>query len=402
MAVGNPIATRPGLSRRALLRALAAGGAAVALSACAEFESVVPQVPLAPASDVPYFKSPEPFRLHPGAGLESRLENMQGILTPTRSFFVRNNSSSLDQDARDWQLLVEGDAVDRSLELSLSDIRNLPRRTLVSCLECAGNHRAMFDLVQGRPAQGTQWMTGAVGNAEWTGAALRDVLTLAGIRPDAVSVLLIGLDTESPEEGFRRVLPVSKALHPDTLLAYAMNGEVLPKDHGFPLRAVVPGWVGSSSIKWLGRIQVSSQPVWTRNNSTSYVLIGDAYSAASDRLGPAVTTQNIKSALALPWPAEFTAGRHRIYGFAQSPHGPIKKVEWSLDSGTTWHPAAHMEPQFQYSWARFRIDLELQAGMHTIMTRATDSAGRTQPDSIPFNAKGYLFNQPVPHPVNVA
>ena len=146
---------------------------------------------------------------------------------------------------------------------------------MTSYLECAGNHRVMFDLLQGRPAMGTQWGRGAVGSATWTGVALSDVLTLAGVKDDAVSVLLVGLDRGSPEGGFRRAMPIEKAMHPDTLLAHRMNGESLPRDHGFPLRAIAPGWVGASQIKWLGRIVVSTTPQWTRNNTTSYVLTGE-------------------------------------------------------------------------------------------------------------------------------
>lgn len=142
----------------------------------------------------------------------------------------------------------------------------------------------MFDMVQGRVAQGTQWRTGGVSNGEWVGAALRDVLTLADITESAASVLLVGLDTESPEDGFRRAIPVDKAMHPDTLLAYNLNGEPLPKDHGHPVRALVPGWVGSTSIKWLGRIVASSEQQWTRNNTSSYVLIGDDYPPEGEAL----------------------------------------------------------------------------------------------------------------------
>ena len=378
------------------------------IAACSEMgapaitPSVAPQSEIPVASKpLPFFKDTAPFLLHEDKGLEARLENMQGVITPNKFFFVRNNSVSLDLDASDWRLSIEGDAVANPMQLSYDDIRNLPSRALVSYLECGGNHRAMFDRVKGQKAKGTQWTTGGVSNGEWVGVALRDVLTLAGITDSAVSVLLIGLDTESPEEGFRRVISAEKAMHPDTLLAYGLNGEPLPKDHGFPLRALVPGWVGSSSIKWLGRIEVSSEQLWTRNNTTSYVLIGDDYPPEGDALGKVVTAQSIKSALALPLPAELPSGMRRIHGYAHSPHGNIARVEWSDDRGSAWNEATLLAPQTQYSWAMFEFRWDAQAGEHTIMTRATDAAGNTQPDDIPFNEKGYLFNQPLPHPIRV-
>ena len=287
----------------------------------------------------PWFKDPAPFIQRDDKGLEARLENMQGVITPRHLFFVRNNSVSVGVDSAEWGLSVEGDAIANPMELSYGQIRNLPSRTLVAYLECAGNHRAMFDIVQGRAAEGTQWMTGAIGNGEWTGVPLRDVLELAGITDDAISVLLVGQDTESPEGGFRRVVPVEKAMHPDTLLAYALNGDTLPRDHGYPLRALLPGWVGSSSIKWLNRIVVSSETLWTRNNTASYVLIGDEYAPEGEAMGEIVTTQTIKSALALPWPANLANGPQRIHGYAHSPDGIISAVEWSDDSGSTWNAA---------------------------------------------------------------
>lgn len=393
-----------GIGRRRFLQLLSAGGAAAVLTACTgvHLPAATPQASGDAAIEPPlHFKDAAPFIDHGGGNLEARLQDMQGLITPNRFFFVRNNSASLDLDAAAWRLAVEGDAIAKPLELSYDEIRNLPSRTLISYLECGGNHRAMFDLVKGQPAQGTQWMTGAVGNGEWTGVPLREVLTMAGITEDAVSVLLIGLDRDSPEEGFRRVIPVDKAMHADTLLAYALNGELLPKDHGFPLRALAPGWVGSTSIKWLGRIVVSSQQLWTRNNTSSYTLIGDDYPPEGEAPGTVATTQTIKSALALPWPAQLPAGESRIHGYAHSPAGPIVKVEWSLDAGETWRSAELTAPQIQYSWARFGFIWDAQPGEHTIMTRATDAAGITQPDEIPFNQKGYLFNQPVPHPIRV-
>ncbi len=397
-----------GMERRRFLQLMMAGGTSAVLAACGIGTS--PGDPTKLASEQtdatqalasPWLKDPAPFIQREDKGLEARLEDMQGMITPNRLFFVRNNSSSVSLDTADWRLAVEGDAVDDPLELTYENIMGLPSRTLISYLECAGNHRAMFDLLKGQRSSGTQWMTGAIGNGEWVGVALRDVLTLAGIHASAVSVLLVGLDKESPEEGFRFVLPVEKAMHPDTVLAYALNGESLPEDHGFPLRALVPGWVGSANIKWLGRIVVSSEQMWTRNNTTSYTLIGDDYPPEGESMGSPVTEQVIKSALALPWPAELPAGRRRIHGYAHSPAGPISRVRWSSDSGVTWNDAELSGSQPDYSWARFEFVWDAEAGDRTIMTRATDAEGNTQPDEVPFNEKGYLFNQPLPHPIRV-
>ena len=394
---------RRGMDQRRFLQLLAAGGAAAVLAACAGLGGRRATPAASDAGDAgAWFKDTTPFIVHDdGKSLEARLEHMEGLITPNRLFFVRNNSVSLDMDVANWRLSVTGDAVTNPLELTYDDIRKLPRRSLVSYLECAGNHRAMFDLVKGRAAAGTQWKTGGVGNGEWDGVSLGEVLRLAGITERAVNVLLIGQDTESPEAGFRRVIPVEKALHPNTLLAYTLNGTALPRDHGFPLRALVPGWVGSTSVKWLGRIVVSAERLWTRNNTTSYVLIGDDYPPEGEALGRVVTTQVIKSALALPWPAELAAGRRRIHGYAHSPTGRIARVEWSDDGGETWAEAEVSATQPDYSWARFEFEWDAAPGERTIMTRATDGAGNAQPDSVPFNEKGYLFNQPLPHPVRV-
>ena len=402
-------AQQRGMDRKRFLEALSDGGLTAALAVCMDFagpneqraDDEVTNDSLATPRH--WFKDTSSFIKHDnGRCLESRLENMCGVITPTNQFFVRNNSVSLDVGLDNWRLSIEGDAVSKPLALTYTDIQALPSRTVVAYLDCAGNQRAMFDLVNGQETEGTQWGTGGVSNGEWVGTPLRDVLKLAGITDDAVSVLLVGLDTESPEKGFRSVIPVEKALHPDTLLAYALNGEALPKDHGFPLRALVPGWVGSSNVKWLGRIEVSSNAVWTRNNTTSYVLIGDEYPPEGEAQGKVTHCQVIKSALALPWPADLLAEPRRIHGYAHSPDGTIRSVEWSLDSGRTWQDATLHTPQVQYSWARFEFAWDPAPGSYTIMTCATDAAGNRQPDAIPFNEKGYLFNQPVPHPIQVS
>jgi len=386
------------------LTLLVAGGTAAVLAACGDEIpewSAGDEQSIAPAEPPLVFKDSTPFIDHGEAGLEARLELLSGSITRNDEFFVRNNSRSVDLDIERWSLTIEGDAVDEATELRFEEIMRLPQRTMTSYLECAGNHRVMFDLLQDRAAKGTQWGRGAIGNAEWTGVSLADVLTLAGVEESAVSALLIGLDPESPEGGFRRVMPIEKAMHADTLLAHRMNGEPLPRDHGFPLRTIVPGWVGSSQIKWLGRIVVSSEPQWTRNNTTSYVLIGDDHEPEGEAEGEVVTLQSIKSALALPWPARLSANPHQLEGYAHSPHGDIASVEWSEDGGSTWNPALLTGRQIDYGWAQFHFEWAATAGEHKIMTRATDVRGNAQPESVPFNEKGYLFNQPLPHPIVV-
>ncbi len=352
--------------------------------------------------DATFFKDTTPFKKHGSTSLEARLENQSGFLTPTDGFFVRNNDRSMDIDVNTYQLTVTGDAVARPLSLTFGDLVAMPSRTVFSYLECGGNQRAFFSTLLSRPAAGTQWGRGGVGMAVWTGVPLVEVLMRAGVTDDAYALQLIGLDSGAPEGGFRRPLPIAKALDPDTLLAYRMNGESLPRDHGFPVRALVPGWVGSSSIKWLGAIEVSSEAIWSRNNTTSYVLIGDDYPHEGEAQGRVATTQSIKSTLALPWPARLTPGVHRIRGYAHAARAPIARVEWSTDDGQTWENATLLAPVLQYAWARFEFTWEAVAGSHRLMTRATDLEGGTQPAMVPFNEKGYLFNMPLPHPVIIA
>ena len=199
-------------------------------------------------------------------------------------------------------------------------------------------------------------------------------------------------------------MPIERALDPTTVLAHTMNGVDLPPDHGSPLRAVVPGWVGSSSVKWLGRIVVSSEKIWSRNNLTSYVLIGDDWPA--DRYAPAdggpINAGVVKSALALPRPAELSVGSNPIFGFAYSPSGPVQRVEWSADDGSSWQAARILDPVLPHAWQRFQFEWDAPARSHTLLTRATDAAGQTQPDQIAYNSKGYLLNSVLPHAVTVS
>jgi len=215
---------------------------------------------------------------------------------------------------------------------------------------------------------------------------------------DAVDVDLVGLD----EGGFRRPIPVDKALHDDTVLAWAMDGKALSPDHGYPLRAVVPGWVGSSSIKWLGRIVVDRKRIAAPTNTTSYVLIGDAWPSEAPALGQPIYEQTIKSFLALDRPGRLTAGAQTIRGYAHGPRPPTS-VEWSADAGRTWQPARFVDPAGRWSLRRFEVEWIATPGSHVLMTRATDDRGVTQPmPPIPPNREGYVINAVLPHAVDVA
>lgn len=325
---------------------------------------------------------------------ESALEQVKGWITPVPLHFVRSTYPTPSIDPTAWRLRVEGDAVRQPIEWTLEDLLAMPARGQVCWLECAGNARTQFAEVQGRPTDPAQlpWGVGAVGNAEWTGVSLGAVLDLAGIQPNAVDVLIEGLD-----EGKRsRPMPLDVARRPTTILAYAMNGEDLPPDHGYPLRALIPGWIGAASIKWVGRIAVSSRPVKVPTNTTSYVLEGPDY------LKPiALTEQPIRSVVALAWGAELSAGPRMVRGFAWSPHGRVSRVEYSLDRGQSWANATLLDPNIPLAWVRWEFAWRPDPGQHAILTRAVDEHGNRQPDEVTWNRLGYLYNAVVAHPVRV-
>jgi DMSO/TMAO reductase YedYZ molybdopterin-dependent catalytic subunit len=289
-------------------------------------------------------------------------------------------------------------------EFSLDDLRRLPSRTQTAFIECAGNGRSFYASQQGTPAAGTQWRLGAVGVARWRGVPLSEVLERAGLHRSAVDVMPQGLDANVVSGGVdqgrvRRPLPIAKALD-DVLIAYEMNGAPLPPDHGFPARLVVPGWIGIASVKWLGQIEVSDQPLFSPWNTTSYRLVGGDYPADS----PPIANQVIKSAFELPFGAQLPRRREtRLTGRAWSGSGaPIRHVEVSADGGGSWRPARLDGPNLPNAWTRWSLDWRPRtAGPAGLQARATDWRGATQPATAPFNDNGYLFGAVVRHPVTV-
>ena len=345
-----------------------------------------------------------------GYGLEFPLHQQRDYLTPNHSFFVCNATDTPVIDVANWRLTICGDGITEPLELSYDTLCQLPQKTVPAFIECAGNQRFLFEDSMGeklnkRP-QVTEllWGLGGVGMAEWCGVPLVDILRASGISDNAVHVCPFGLDASDDEGGqICCPLPVEKALDPDTLVALKMNGETLPPDHGFPACLVVPGWVGTYSIKWLDRIATTTTHQWVHRNTQLYVLSGDHWSQEkyAPAQGPPIYQQNIKSSLALPWHAKLSPGRQSIHGYARSPDSCIETVEWSADDGTTWTQAALTSRNQQYAWVKFTFEWDASVGEHRLRTRATDKSGRRQPNTVPFNNGGYLFNAVHAHPVKV-
>lgn len=327
--------------------------------------------------------------------LETPLDALEGYLTPVEQFFVCNVADTVRVAQDDYRLVLRGDALASPRTLTLADLEALPQHTLRSYIECAGNQRALYGSVQGEHAEqkdggeDVPWVLGGVGMAEWSGPRLRDVLALCEPTRDIRWVAPLGLDFDNPECPIEIPMPAEKAMDGDTILALTMNGNPLPADHGAPVRAIVPGWIGTYSVKWVGWITASTQEI--RNYRTDEYYVID---------GVTVTRQNIKSALALPLPARLKAGMHRIAGYARAPDTLIDRVEWSVD-GTAWSRADIVSPNEKYGWVRFEFDWNAGAGEHVLHTRATDANGDTQPVRSPFNPGTLLFNAIIPHPVTV-
>jgi DMSO/TMAO reductase YedYZ molybdopterin-dependent catalytic subunit len=290
------------------------------------------------------------------------------------------------------------------VEFTYEDLLGLPARSIDAFIECTGNGRSFYTTQQGQQVTGTAWKLGAVGLARWRGVPLSIVLERAGLMRRAVDVMPRGLDPDYVDAGqnrgrVRRPLPVAKALD-DVLLAYEMNGRPLPPDHGFPVRLVVPSWVGISSIKWVGDIEVSDAPLFSPWNTAYYRLFGPDYPPE----GSAPLTRQVqKSAFELPWDATVSAGRTTVlHGWSWSGHGPVRRVQVSTDGGASWRHAHSRRPAEATGWLRWELPWRPEGtGPRTLLARATDASGATQPDVAPYNTLGYLFGAVVRHPVTV-
>ncbi|MCY1143494.1 sulfite oxidase [Actinoplanes sp. Pm04-4] len=386
-----------GFSRRDLLKLTAAAGVAGALG---------PAAPAA-AADGPIVKPlpPELFKVL-GTNAETLWSSLAGVgyHVPIDRFFVRNHTSTPVLDAAAWRLEVFGAGLRGGpVSFSLRDLARLPSVSRSVTVECAGNGRSYFTSQQGQTVSGTAWGLGAVGVARWRGVRLSTVLRLAGLTSRAVDVQASGLDPNYVTGGVdlgpvRRPMPVRKALD-DVILAYEMNGEPLPPDHGAPVRLIVPSWIGIASIKWVGRIEVSDAPLFSPWNTQFYRFFGPEFPAE----GQPFDRQSIKSAFELDPGVTFPVGdRVRLTGRSWSAAGRIKHVEVSTDGGTRWRRARLVGPSVDHAWQRWELDWRPTAGAHTLQARASDVRGNTQPDVARFNTLGYLFDAVVKVPVTAA
>ena len=337
-----------------------------------------------------------------GTDVETRWEGRVPHVTPTERFFVRNHTTAPEIDAGSWRLLVTGDGVQRETVWSLADLSRLASVTTQTALECTGNGRRFFGDQQGTPRPGTPWRFGAIGVAEWRGVPLSLLLDHAGVRRDAVQVTPVGLDDRYVVDGVdhgrvRRPLPLTKALD-DVLVALEMNGEPLARDHGFPARLVVPGWVGIASIKWLGELRVTRTEVDSPWNTLWYRMHGEGWDGDAAELG----RLPVKSVL--DEQGEPVAGREtRLAGRAWAGEAAIEQVEVSTDGGATWRSAELHGDNTRCAWTRWELAwTPAVAGEHDVRVRATDTTGRTQPERAADNDDGYLFDAVLCHRVCVA
>jgi sulfite oxidase len=326
--------------------------------------------------------------------LESPVEYFNTWLTPVPHFFVRNHMHEPSElDPADWRLSVGGE-VEKPFTLTLAELSKLETHSVVNTLECAGNGRSLH-----RPqVPGIQWGKGAVGTAQFSGPRLRELLQRAGVKSTGKHVMFRGLD-EVPGKvpPFIRSIPVEKALDADTLIATHMNGSPLAKHHGFPARALVPGWIGAASCKWITEIKVLDQEFAGNFMSPAYRLPNELVKPG-DTVKPEethpVTALSVKSVISGPSEAaRLKPGKIAIHGVAWAGEAEIARVEISIDGGTTWNPATLSHEQSRYAWRLWSYDWKsARSGDHTIMSRATDTQGRTQPLTPVWNPSGYLYN----------
>lgn len=321
------------------------------------------------------------------------LEALRHELTPVGLHYVLVHYDIPVVDAGVWRLAVGGE-VERELSLSLEELRGLPAVEVVVTMECAGNGRARL---APRPVS-QPWLLEAVGTARWRGVPLRAVLERAGLGERAHDVLFTGLDRGvegGVEQRYERALPVEEALREEPLLAYEMNGGPLPPQHGFPLRLVVPGWYGMTSVKWLSQVTVLDHAFAGYQHERAY-----RFRSAEDEVGTPVSRMQPRALMVPPGVPEFMTRERivdatpvRLEGRAWSGWAPVVSVEVSVDGGETWAPAQlGGDAGSPWAWRSWTFEWTPTPGRHLVCCRAVDAAGNGQPVGQVWNVGGYANN----------
>ena len=293
---------------------------------------------------------------------------LDGTITPQGCAFERHHSGAIDLTKQDYRLMING-LVDTPLVFTYDDLMRFPRESHVYFCECAANTGMEW---AGSQLNGAQFTHGMIHNMEYIGVPLRTILNEAGIKPEATWVFVEGADASSNG----RSIPMEKALD-DVLVAFKANGEALRKEHGYPVRLVVPGWEGNMWVKWLRRIELTTQPVESREETSKYT---DTMADGSSRKHTWV--MDAKSVITSPSPqAPITHGKGPlvITGLAWSGRGAITQVDVTLDGGKNWQVARLAAPGQPMALTRFYLDIDWQGEEMLIQSRAHDETGYVQP-----------------------
>lgn len=332
---------------------------------------------------------------------ETPVKYFNEIFTPNDVFFVRYHLSNIPEvDARTWKLTVGGDAVERPLELTLNDLKTkFEQVELVALCQCSGNRRGLF-----KPhVAGVEWGYGAMGNAKWKGVRLKDILEKAGLKANALEVVVDGADTgvAAGTPDFVKSIPVWKALDENTIIAYEMNGEPLPHWNGFPARLIVPGWTATYWMKHIVSINVISKPFdgfWMKN---AYRIplgkfpIRDRFTSQETAVNTPITEIVVNSLITnINDGQTFRLGQViEVKGMAWDGGYGINMVEISTDGGKTWHEAELGKDYGRYSWRQFTYRFKpSKKGTYTIMAKASNRLGQTQTFELIWNPAGYHHN----------
>ena len=344
----------------------------------------------------------------PRNGEPNLTQLVQSWITPVKHFYVRSHAPNPTVDINQFELTVEG-KVRKPLTLSFAQLNRLTRRTVTATLTCAGNRRTEFN--QEGKVGGVQWEAGAIGNAQWSGFALADVLKMAEVLEGAKHVWFEGLDKIQRNDAtipFGGSIPIEKAMLggdlPGALLVDRMNGEALTPDHGYPLRTIVPGYIGARSVKWLGKIVVSDMPSPNHYLAHAYKVVKSTDPIDWTEAGP-IYRYPINGAIASPQPAAtIRPGWLNVLGYVLPtghPESKIRQVEISTDDGLTWRPAKTIGQSDPFCWQLWKARIRVTRDTQSLSLRALDTSGGFMPQRAPWNAKGYLQNSWYRLPVKV-